>query len=134
MNAELVVLEKGSEIIKEISRFCAKKGIKSAYFSAIGAVSSAEIGFYDFSEKGYRTMKFSQPLEIVNLTGNVALSGDGIVLHAHATFCDEEGKAKGGHLMSAVVFPTCEIFIAPLEKQLKRKHDEETGLKLIESC
>ena len=132
MNAELIVLKKGSEIMREISRFCTKKGIKSAYFSAIGAVSSAEIGFYDFSEKGYRTMKFSQALEIASLAGNVALSGDGIALHAHATFCDEEGNAKGGHLMSAVVFPTCEVFIVPLQKQLRRKPDEETGLRLIE--
>jgi len=68
---------------------------------------------------------------LTNLTGNIALYDGEIMVHSHATFSDEQAQAIGGHLKSAVVSFACEIFLTPLSKQLTRKFDDETGLKLI---
>ena len=133
MEPHVIVLGRGMEITGEIKKFCVKNGIKSAYFTAIGAVSSAEVGSYSLEKKEYVITKFEQALELTNLTGNVSLADGEIVLHGHATFSDEQARAMGGHLMSAVVSITCEIFLTPT-RQLNRKFDEETGLKLIEPC
>ena len=113
MNQHFIALEKGTEIVGEIKEICMRKGIKSAYVSAIGAVSSAGIGFYDYGKKTYDVIKFDRALELTNLTGNVSLVDGEVFLHAHATFSDDKGNAKGGHLMSATVFPTCEVFYLP---------------------
>ena len=134
MNARFIVLKRGMEITEEIRKFCVKNDVKSAYFTAIGAVSSAEVGSYNFEKKGYVVTKLNQPLELTNLTGNVSLADGEVFFHGHATFSDEQAQATGGHLMTAVVSVTCEIFLIPVQQQLNRKFDGETGLKLIESC
>ena len=131
MSEYFFVLKRGQEITEEIKKFCRENNITSAYVSAIGAVSLAEIGIYDFNKRDYDIKKFEQALELTNLTGNISVLDNEIFLHAHATFSDRETKAIGGHLMSAVVSITCEVFLVPLKEQLTRKFDEETGLKLI---
>ena len=117
--------------MEAIKKFCKENNITSAHVSAIGAVSFAELGIYDLQKRDYFVKKFEQPLELTNLTGNVALYENDILVHAHATFSDEQSKAVGGHLKSAVVSFACEIFLTELKEQLNRTFDEETGLKLI---
>ena len=131
MEHHFIVLRKGQEIFKEILDFCAKNEINSAYFSMIGAVVEAEIGFYDLNEKNYHFKKFKEGLEICTVTGNVSLFEDSPMIHAHGTFSDKEMMTVGGHLKSAVVGGTCEVFLVPIKKELIRKHDEDTGLNLL---
>lgn len=131
MSTHFFVLKRGQEIMEAIKKFCRGNNITSAYVSAIGAVFSAELGIYDLQKRDYFVKKFEQSLELTNLTGNVALYDGDIMVHAHATFSDEQSKAVGGHLKSAVVSFTCEVFLTELKEQLNRAIDEETGLKLI---
>ena len=46
-------LKKGEEITEEIASFCQQNQIDSAWIEAIGAISSAEIAFYNLKEKTY---------------------------------------------------------------------------------
>ena len=126
-------LKKGSEIVSAVIEHCKENSISSAYISAIGAVSEAEIGFYDFEKKEYYFKKFEEDLELINLTGNIALFNGSIVFHAHATLADPDYNVIGGHLKSAIVSGACEIFITVLDKQLERAHDKDSGLNLIQS-
>jgi len=125
------VLKRGQEIVAEIINFCSSKNIKAAYFSAIGAVSSVELGFYDIRKKHYSFKKFDEDLEVDNITGNIALMDGRLIMHAHSTFSDGEMKVVGGHLKSAVVSGTCEVFLVPIKEKLERKFDGDTGLNLI---
>ena len=125
------VLKRGQEITEEILGFCEEKRIRSAYFSAIGAVSEAELAFYDIEKKKYLFRKFGEDLEIDSLTGNVAVLEEKLALHAHGVFSGRDMKATGGHLKSAVVSGTCEVFLVPLNRSLTRSYDEDTGLNLI---
>ena len=132
MNHHFIVLKKGQEIFEEITEFCRKHQINSAYFSMIGAVSQAEIGFYDLEKKQYYFKKFNEDLEICTATGNISLFEGSPMIHAHGTFSDKEMAATGGHIKSAKTAGTCEIFLVPLNRKLVRKHDPNTGLNLIE--
>lgn len=131
MGEHFFVLKRGQRIAEEILKFCSRNSIKSAYFSAIGAVSSAEIAFYDIDAKKYSFKTFSEDLEICSMAGNVAVMKGELVLHAHAAFSNRKIETIGGHLKDAMVSGTCEVFLVPLKEQLERKFDEDTGLNLI---
>ena len=131
MAEHFFALKRGEEIISGITGYCSGRKISSAYFSAVGAVSSAELGFYDIKKKRYYFRKLKKDLEITSMTGNVAVMDGKIVVHAHATLSGRDYKTLGGHLKSAVVSGTCEVFLVRLKKQLKRSHDAVTGLNII---
>jgi uncharacterized protein len=133
MAEHFFVLKRGQKIVENILKFCSDKNINSAHISAIGAVSSVELKFYDIHKKAYLSKKLEKELEIVSITGNVAVSDEELILHAHGSFSDSEMNAFGGHLGEAVVAGTCEVFLVTLSKKLERTLDEETGLKLIKS-
>jgi len=124
------VLKRGQEVVEEIIKFCNEKNIRAAYFTAIGAVSSVELAYYDLQKKEYNYKKFDE-LEIDTITGNLAVMNDELIIHAHGTFSDKDMKTVGGHFKSAVVSGTCEVFLVPLKESLVRKFDEDTGLNLI---
>jgi predicted DNA-binding protein with PD1-like motif len=42
-----------------------------------------------------------------------------------------DGAARGGHLLSATVFPTLEVILTESPAYLRRQIDEETGIALI---
>lgn len=131
MDHHFFVLKRRQEVVEAILRFCKEKDIKAAYLSAIGAVSEIEIAFYDIEKKEYLFKKYEKDLEIDTITGNVAVFDEKLLLHAHGTFSDKDMRVIGGHLKSAVVSGTCEVFLVPLKKNLIRKYDEDTGLNLI---
>jgi predicted DNA-binding protein with PD1-like motif len=71
-------------------------------------------------------------VEVLTLTGNVALDQDGIKIHAHVVVGLRDGSTRGGHLKEANVFPTLEVVIEETPSYLRRRYDAETGLTLID--
>lgn len=131
MAGHFFALKRGDEIITGIASYCRRKKISSAHFSAVGAASSAELGFYDIKQKRYHSKKFSEDLEITSLMGNVAVMQGKLVVHAHATLSGRDYKAIGGHLKTAIASGTCEVFLTELRQQLRRSYDKATGLNII---
>jgi len=128
----IVRLEKGESIIDELTSFCQKENITTGFFYGLGAVLSAELGYYNLKTKKYRTKKFNNPHEIVSLVGNVSIVNNKPFIHAHCVLSNENFECFGGHLKEAVVGGTCEIYLTREEIALERKYDEETGLKLLD--
>ncbi|MGQ0608495.1 MAG: PPC domain-containing DNA-binding protein [Chloroflexota bacterium] len=124
-------LESGSDLVKEIERFCAEHGIIAAQVTVIGAVRHARYAYYEQDDHRYRELESASHHEIVGFVGNVSLRDDRPFLHAHATFADADGGTVGGHLL-----PGCEVFAGEVmlrelgNVSLVRQHDEETGLAL----
>lgn len=128
----VLLLLEGEKLIESITDFCTEKSIAAATFNAIGAVKEAELGFYNLAAKEYKWKKAEAELELNNATGNVALHDGKPFVHAHATVSDNEMHAFGGHLKEAIVGASCEVFLQPLQGKIERKHDEKTGLKLMQ--
>lgn len=128
----VLLLLEGEKLIESVTNFCAGKNIGAATFSAIGALKEAELGFYDLAAKEYRWKKMKAELELDNATGNVAVLDGKLIVHAHATASDNEMHAFGGHLKEAVIGASCEVFLKPLQGKIERKHDDKTGLKLMQ--
>lgn len=128
----VLLLLEGEKLIESIGDFCSSKKISAAHFTAIGALKEVELGFYDLAAKEYRWKKAEAELELDNATGNVAVLDGKPIVHAHVTVSDNEMHAFGGHLKEAVVGASCEVFLKPLQGKIERKHDNKTGLKLMQ--
>lgn len=128
----VIRIQKGEEIVEQLLAFCEKEGLDSGFFYGLGGVDGAEIGFYILDELRYEFTQFEGLFELTNITGNVAQSEEGLMIHAHATIAGRDLNAKAGHLKRAVVAGTVEIYFSKVEANLKRKFDSEVGLKLLD--
>jgi len=127
----IVRLFKGEKIVESLTKFCEDENIASGIFHGIGAVLQAEIGLYNLDKKQYSFTEFNNGMELVSMTGNVALVDSKPFLHIHVVLADDNKKTFGGHLKEGIVGPTCEIYIFNFEEKIKREYDEEIGLKLL---
>lgn len=127
-----VRLDKGEEIFSCVEQVCVENGIKSGTVSGLGTTDDIVMGVYDIASKSFFPNRFCEFMEITNLTGNVTTLNGKTYIHLHITTADKSGRAYGGHLKTAVVGATAEIFITSLGGELCRRYDEETGLNIFE--
>jgi predicted DNA-binding protein with PD1-like motif len=73
-----------------------------------------------------------EQVEVLALTGNVALAKGQPKVHAHVVVGMRDGTAHGGHLIEATVRPTLEVVLVESAPHLRRSMDEATGLALID--
>jgi predicted DNA-binding protein with PD1-like motif len=126
----LVRLDHGGEIISQITDLTEKNEIRTGVFTIIGALSRAEVAFYDQAAHRYQTLSVDCPVEISSCTGNVSLRDEHPFVHAHATLSDSQGNVIGGHLSAGTVF-AAELFLQELSGEpLIRRHDPITDLYL----
>ena len=119
-----------SDIIDFLTEFAKKNEIATAAFTAIGALKSAKLGFYDQEKHEYSEESLSAPQEIASCIGNISPKENKPFTHAHAVLTDQNGKTCGGHLLGGKVF-AAEIHLTELEgAKLTRKNDVVTGLSL----
>ena len=128
----LVRAQHDSDIIRFITETAKKNGITVATFTAIGALKSAKLGFYNQNTHEYSEILLEAPQEIASCIGNISLKESEPFIHAHAVLADHDGITKAGHLLEGQVF-AAEVHITELvEKNLLRKKDAITGLFLWE--
>ena len=115
------------DLLIKTQDFVKKQKIQAGYLAGIGAVKQARIGFFDGEE--YLVNQFNEDLEIVSLTGNIAMD----MVHMHGIFAQKDGKCVGGHIMpGCIVSVTCELHIFVLIPAVSRKEDPLTQLKLLD--
>ncbi len=124
--------DRGEEIISSFKTFCEQENIISGFFYGLGACKNLKLAYYDIEEKKYLDKEYPEDMEIANLTGNISQSDLGLVIHTHGTFSGKDFAAIAGHVVSAEVAVTCEIFLIKFEGPLARELDLKTGLKLLD--
>ncbi len=131
-NGYFLRLLKGEEVVSSIVQFATKENIRSGAFFGLGAINNFELGYYDLKMHTYEKEKFKEDMEVGNITGNiVSLDGKPFV-HTHVTVSGKDLKAYTGHLFSAEVALTLEIFVFTSSAIIKRKMDPEIGLNLLD--
>jgi predicted DNA-binding protein with PD1-like motif len=128
-----IVFGTGDEVAKGLLAFARENGIGGAYFTAIGALREVTLGYWNWQAKDYRRIPVREQVEVLSLVGNVALAPDGAPkVHVHVVVGKADGTAHGGHLLEAYVRPTLEVILVESPRHLRRQHDPETGLALID--
>jgi hypothetical protein len=128
-----VVLDTGDEAMQSLSSFVKRESISAAQMTAIGAFSGLVLKYFDWEKKEYLENRVDEQVEVASLTGDVALAPSGQPsVHAHLVVGKRDGTALAGHLGSGQVRPTLEVIVTECPSHLRKAHDPETGLALIE--
>jgi predicted DNA-binding protein with PD1-like motif len=126
-------LDRGEEITEQVQRIAEAEHIRLGMVNALGAVDDFTVGVYNVPERKYYKNHFSGAYEIVSLHGNISEMDGKFYLHLHMSAGDEQGHVVGGHLNSARIAATCEMFITCLDGTVERTKDEAvTGLNLYD--
>jgi uncharacterized protein len=103
----VLVLETGDEIASTLKQFAAEQNLSGSSFKAIGALSDARVGWFNWETKKYETAtEIHEQVEVLSLIGDIALHDGKPEVHAHMVIGKRDGTAHGGHLQEAHVRPT----------------------------
>ncbi len=127
-----LVFDKNEEPKESLIRFATENSLRGAQITAIGAFSEVTLGFFDRQEKSYREIPIKEQVEALSFAGNIVEKDGKPMLHAHVVVGKPDGTAHGGHFLKGRVWPTLEMIIFETRAHLRRIHDEETGLPLID--
>jgi predicted DNA-binding protein with PD1-like motif len=129
-----VRLDKGERLREALEQFFATyPQLDGASVAAVGGAQEMTLGFYDLEAQEYQWHTFMELYEITSLQGTIALDESGkLMYHLHGTFAGRNYQVVGGHVKDLIVGGTCELFVHRTYQPLRRKHDETTGLQLLD--
>ena len=129
----VLVLEPGEEAFAAITDFVECETITAASVTAIGAFSSAVVGWFDVGQKSYREIPVAEQCEVLSTMGDIALGDDGKPsVHLHSVLGLSDGSTRGGHLIRGTVNPTLEVVINETPAKLRRRKHPDMGVALID--
>lgn len=128
----VLVMDRGDEALDCLTRFAREQQLSAARFTGLGAFSEVVLGFFDWETKSYLRIPLREQVEVASLVGDVTLGPDGPQVHAHVVVSGRDGRALAGHLLEGRVRPTLEVMLIESPAQLRRQHDPESGLALIQ--
>jgi len=128
----ILVFDVGDEAVAVLTDFARSHGLSAASFTGIGAFGSVELGYFDWEAKDYLPIRLDEQVEVLALTGDVALADGEPTVHAHVVVGRHDGSAAGGHLLSGQVRPTLELVLVESPAELRKSYDPESGLALID--
>src|SRR5947208_381657 len=115
-----------------LTAFAKAQKLGAAHFTAIGAFSDVTLGYFDRAKRDYKKIPLHEQVEVLSLLGDIALDKGEPKVHAHVVVGRADGEARGGHLLEAHVWPTLEVVLVESPRHLRKRHDHETGLALID--
>lgn len=128
----LLRLELGTDVVESITEYAVDNHITSAWFTYLGAVTTASLRYFDQEARAYRDFTVDRHLEVLSGVGNVSLLDGAPFVHTHAAFADETGAAFGGHLNRGCLVFSLEVNLQELtgDPAPIRLPDSATGLNL----
>jgi uncharacterized protein len=127
-----LIFESGDDVMELLEDFARDQDVTTAQITAIGAFQRAELGYFDWGERDYVRIPVDEQVEVLSLAGDIARSDGGPALHLHAVLGRRDGTTRGGHLLEAVARPTLEMILREPAAELRKRHDPESGLALID--
>jgi len=133
-NRYLIRLYKDEDLFAALGEFAQKENLKAGMLKGIGALKDVELGYYHLSEKTYDRKEFNDEYELLSLDGNLSSLSSKPLFHIHTVLGTSDFSCIGGHLFSAKVAVTTELYFFPLDVTVEREMDDEIGLNLLNLC
>ena len=125
-------LDPGEEIVASLTRLVEQEQVQLGSVTAIGAANDVTIGIFSTQEKQYHARRYQGDYEISALVGNVTRKEGEPYLHLHITIGNPvTGEVHAGHLTSATISETLELFLQVWDGQVGRKFSDQVGLNLF---
>jgi len=80
-NVYILNIERGEELLSSLRAFLEKENIKAGYFSGLGAAGALDIAYYNLESKKFERHTIKEDVEILSLTGNIAMLKDERIIH-----------------------------------------------------
>ena len=129
----VLIFDTGDEIASLLQQFAVGQGLAGSSFQAIGALSYAQLGWFNWKTKKYDpACVLAEQVELLSLIGDIALRDGEPQVHAHVVVGRSDGTAHGGHLLEARVRPTCELILTESPTHLQKRFDPESSIALIQ--
>jgi predicted DNA-binding protein with PD1-like motif len=128
----VLVFDPGDEVASLLLQFAEQEKLGFSRLLAVGAFSDVAVGYFDLKTKEYLPIRIEEQVEVTSLIGNIARFEGKPKLHAHVTIGKRDGTVHGGHLLSAHVRPTLELFLTEWPARLVRTFNTETNIPLID--
>jgi len=127
-------LTHGEDLLAAIETVATKADAHSGVFFLIGALDKACLAFYS-EERRFEPINIEGKLEITSCIGNLADEDGRLVIHAHMTVADGEGKVYGGHVLTGCrIYTQAELMIFQTGGvKLKRKYEEASRLHILQA-
>ena len=127
-----IVFYKDDEVLSGLTDFAIANHIADAHFTAIGAASGATLAWLNLDRKLYQAIPVTQQVEVLALTGDIALLNGKPVVHMHTILGKSDGSTVGGHVFALITNPTVEAFLTANTTPLNKRPDLPSGMKLID--
>lgn len=131
-NTIVLRLEVGEDINESLLFLAGKENIALASVSGIGATDCFTVGVFHIESKDYNKKHYTGNHEITSLTGNITEMNGAPYVHLHVTCAGKDGNIVGGHLLSARISLTAELFIRTVDGSVERTRDEEMKINVLE--
>jgi len=128
MRAYAFRLKPGADLKAELQGLAEAHGLRAGcVLSCVGSLRRARLRMPSAIGEADVVKSFDEPMEIVSLTGTLALDG----LHVHVSLARPDGACVGGHLVpGCIVNTTAELVIGELpEAEFRRLPDSVTGYR-----
>ena len=93
-NRFVLNIARGEELFETFLAWAKQEGIQGATMTGLGAADRLELAYYDLTTKKYERHTIKEEVEILSLTGNLALLEGARVLHFHGTFGYPQKKTR----------------------------------------
>ncbi len=125
-------LESGDDILQSVRQFATAKKLSAGLLEGIGSLSKVKLGHYDFKTRKYSYETFEDDLEILNLSGNIAIMNREPLSHVHVTLGRRDFSVIGGHMDEGSSANMVEIGIWKLQGNLVKAKDDQIGLNVLQ--
>ena len=95
-------------------------GSSGVFLSGIGMLRSFEIGWFNMETKAYEKKFYTDPYELLSLSGNLSQKETALFAHFHVTLAGRAHRVIGGHLFGGTVCNTLECFFRSYGHPLMR--------------
>lgn len=127
-----ITFGKGDHVISGLTEWAEREGITGGHLTAIGALSSAHLAWFDKEVKAYKDIPVDEQSECLGFTGDIGMVDGKPALHVHGVVGLPDGSVRGGHVVEAVTWPTLEVFVTATPNALIKEKDAESGLDLFD--
>ena len=125
-------IDKDENVLETIENLAKKENIMGGYFQGIGACGKVTLSTYLADKGEFLDHHISSMIEMISLSGNIAIENDIRTLHSHAVFSYLKGNGEiavvAGHLKVADISYTGESIINLAENKIEKMFDEKTGI------
>lgn len=128
----IIRFEDGETVPDRLLEFLGEQAVCAGSFSALGAVRSCRIAYFNVQKRAYEDINLNEQLEVLSLIGNVAMYEGKPLVHAHITLGRRDGTVLGGHLRQGVVRPTLELSLRVNDEPLRRALDPKYDLPSLD--